>query len=942
MAGSPSNAGTLPDALINYIYDSYGQLVSGTYADGGYNASGSYSYLDAQLIYTPLATGVYYVNAAGWSSYTGTYTLSASLTSSDLPATTSTSGVVAVGGSVAGTYNSQYDHDWYAVSLNAGYTYQIQVQGSSTGTGLGTLVDPVLYGLYNSSGSYQTNTYADNNGNNLDALLIYTPSVTGTYYIDATAYSGQAGSYTVSVLPIANVDLPTTTSTTGQLLINSSITGTVDSAQDRDWFAVTLNAGQRYQFDLLGSPTSDGTLTDPYLYGIYNSAGTLLANTSNDDAGEGYNARVIFDPTTSGTYYVSAGAYGSGIGSYRLQLTNLGTTDIAADLSTQATVSVGGVVNGLIDTSGDRDWYAVTLEAGYQYTINLNPSSNSNTPLYDPYLYGIYDVSGLLKTATADDDSGPGYGAQVSFAPTSTGIYYISAGGANNYTGSYQLTVSTAQEVTSTVSSADIPANSSTLATTVVGASSYSQIESAGDQDWFSVSLTAGHTYGIALAGAPSGQGTLTDPYLRGIYSATGNLISATSDDDSGYGNDALVNFTPSTTGTYYIAAGGYASSTGSYKLSVVDNTATSTSVTPPVSTAAGTWTVMVYVAADNNLESFALSDINEMEAANLPSGVRVATLVDRATGYSTADGNWTDTRFGVLSHDDNMNAIGSSLTSWGERDMGSAATLTEFINAAKAAAPADHYALIIWNHGGGITGTSWDDASYGSNLTMAEMSQAISASNQTSFDIIGFDACLQGVLDQSYSLRQQSTYQILSQNLEPGDGWDYTNWLSVFNQNASPTALQVANAAVTTYASFYQAQGDNSITLSVIDSAEVADLASAWSSFATAVNATGSSAIANLEAARTSTLTYMDAYVDLYGLMTHFMQTNSNASLDTSAQAVINALTQAVVTTGGDNNAYGLTVFLPETSSSAYFNANSYPLSSLAGISDLYHSMWV
>ena len=57
---------------------------------------------------------------------------------------------------------------------------------------------------------------------------------------------------------------------------------------------------------------------------------------------------------------------------------------------------------------------------------------------------------------------------------------------------------------------------------------------------------------------------------------------------------------------------------------------------------------------------------------------------------------------------------------------MGDGVTLTDFINDAVAAHPADHYALIIWNHGGGLSGTAWDDSSGNDNLTLPEMLAAV------------------------------------------------------------------------------------------------------------------------------------------------------------------------------------------------------------------------
>ncbi len=944
LGGSDSGQGTLYDPLIGSLYDSSGNAVADTYADGSYDSSGNFSWLDAGLTFTPTTSGTYYISAGGYSSYTGTYTLAVSQAGTDIAASTATTGTVSVGGSVSGTIGSADDADWYAVSLTGGQGYAIRLQGSAYGNG--TLSDPLISGIFDSSGTLVENTYADDQ-DGLDSRLAFTPTASGTYYIAAEGYGSSTGTFRLSVGQETSTDLAAATSTAGSVLANSSATSTIDTASDRDWFAVTLNAGYAYQIDLLGSHAGDGTLSDPYLYGLYDASGTLISGTTDDDSGDGLNSRLVYDNSTTGTYYISAGAYGSGTGTYALAVTRLGTTDLAASTATSGTVSPGGSASGLVDEINDRDWFAVTLATGFEYVINLDPSSNSSTPLNDPYLYGIYDATGTQVSGTTDDDSGPGYGSEITFAPSASGTYYVSAGGYGSNVGEYTLSVSNPRAVSGgTTVQADIAATAATTASLSVGGSAASSIDTASDQDWFSVSLSAGRSYSFALAGAASGGGTLGNPYLRGIYNGSGTLVSGTTDDDSGYGNDALVNFTPTTGGTYYVSAGAFSTGTGSYTLTLTENVSAGTGSTggTPAGTgtaASGSWTVMVYVDGDNNLEEYALYDVNEMEAVGLPQNARVSVLVDRVPGYSNADGNWTGTRFGLVSQDSNLNAISSSLASWGERNMGSADTLTEFINASVQAAPAEHYALVIWDHGGGISGVSWDDSSFGANLSLREVSQAIAASNVQRFDMIGFDACLQGVLDQSYALRDQASYIVASEDLEPGDGWNYTSWLSIFSQQSSVSGEQLASRAVSTYAQSYAASGNNQVTLSAVETSDLGDLSSAWSSFAQSLVAAGPGAMQVFSSARDGSLAFQNRYVDLHSLMTQFMQSNSVASLDTAAQSVLTALGDAVVATGGLSGASGLTVYLPRTADSGYLNGTEFPIVGLNGVQSFYNAYW-
>ena len=82
------------------------------------------------------------------------------------------------------------------------------------------------------------------------------------------------------------------------------------------------------------------------------------------------------------------------------------------------------------------------------------------------------------------------------------------------------------------------------------------------------MTLEADQTYRFDLKGWPAG-GSVRDTYLRGIHDANGTLIAGTMADDGGARLDSGVTFTPTEGGTYYVAAGAYASYQGTYTLSV-------------------------------------------------------------------------------------------------------------------------------------------------------------------------------------------------------------------------------------------------------------------------------------------------------------------------------------------------------------------------------------
>ena len=139
-------------------------------------------------------------------------------------------------------------------------------------------------------------------------------------------------------------------------------------------------------------------------------------------------------------------------------------------------------------------------------------------------------------------------------------------------------------------SGADLPAGMSASGRAPIGSSVTGNIESATDRDWFRVRFNGRigeRVYWLELKGADTGDGTLPDPLIVGIYDRQGNYIpyshvlgqSLTWNNDSGYGRNAITDFTEPCAGDYFVAVAGNEGSTGSYTLSVTDITDTSTSI---------------------------------------------------------------------------------------------------------------------------------------------------------------------------------------------------------------------------------------------------------------------------------------------------------------------------------------------------------------------------
>jgi hypothetical protein len=236
-------------------------------------------------------------------------------------------------------------------------------------------------------------------------------------------------------------------------------------------------------------------------------------------------------------------------------------------------------------------------------------------------------------------------------------------------------------------------------------------------------------------------------------------------------------------------------------------------------------WTILIYLDGDNNLEQAAINDFNEMESVEIPLSLNIIVQFDRIPGYDTTNGDWTGTRTYKIIHDNNTLTIGSTLLQdLGELDMGDPLTLQKFMQWGLTAYPADHYALIIWDHGGGVDGIAWDNSNNNNHLTLEELSLTfekvfLSSTKSIIFDIIGLDACLMATIEVTNQIKDYAKYIIASEEVEPSDGWPYDRILSKLSINPSMDGQQLATIIVSEYGVDYDSRYTFYTTLSAVKS---------------------------------------------------------------------------------------------------------------------------
>ncbi len=215
-------------------------------------------------------------------------------------------------------------------------------------------------------------------------------------------------------------------------------------------------------------------------------------------------------------------------------------------------------------------------------------------------------------------------------------------------------------------------------------------------------------------------------------------------------------------------------------------------------------WTFMVFLNADNNLDSCGVDDQEEMAAVGSNDWLNIVTLIDRENGPAS------------LNYIEKGNV--KKIQDMGEVDMGDWNQLCRFVADTAAAFPARHYALVIWNHGSGWNkakapskGISYDDQS-GNNITTAQLGLALSTINGTlgkKLDLLCMDACLMQMFEVAWAVRENCDYIVASEETEPGDGYPYDLLLGRLNETSTPE--EFARIIVKAYAESYNKPDDDS-----------------------------------------------------------------------------------------------------------------------------------
>ena len=197
---------------------------------------------------------------------------------------------------------------------------------------------------------------------------------------------------------------------------------------------------------------------------------------------------------------------------------------------------------------------------------------------------------------------------------------------------------------------------------------------------------------------------------------------------------------------------------------------------------ASDTYTLMLYMCA-SDLESecgFATEDLNEIMYGYTAGNLNVIVQTGgTAEWQNTVVADDRCQRYRVT--EDGLELVDDSL---GMQNMADSATLTDFIQYCSSNYAADHYGLVLWDHGGGVVGGyGYDENFGGDSMSLTEMSRALGDAN-VHLDMLGFDACLMANFETCLMAAPYADYLIASEEPEPGCGWYYTDWIGKLSEN--------------------------------------------------------------------------------------------------------------------------------------------------------------
>ncbi len=371
-------------------------------------------------------------------------------------------------------------------------------------------------------------------------------------------------------------------------------------------------------------------------------------------------------------------------------------------------------------------------------------------------------------------------------------------------------------------------------------------------------------------------------------------------------------------------------------------------------------WTLMVYLAGDNNLDAAGMADMMEMKQVGSTADINVVVQFDRAGKNSSTNRYYL--RKGTTAAKDIVQSLG-------ETNTGDPKVLSDFVAWGVKNYPAEHYLLVLWNHGAG-----WDDSNLyagdylsGATPPIARKRTIIAKGTQKSktakpldfgvaragmhrarralfrttvanmittraiafddeakdfldniemkqvltdvkkrighkIDILGFDACLMSMVEVSYQVKGAVDFAVGSEEEEPNEGWPYDGILKALAAKPGMSPAELSRTIASKYLASYKSTAN--VTFAATDLSAIDSLTSAIDMLAKSLrqsinDASVRSAIMTARSQAQEYSSPYDDYVDLVDVCSLIAHYAAKPDISAACGAVKAAVAKAVIQQG-------------------------------------------
>lgn len=237
-------------------------------------------------------------------------------------------------------------------------------------------------------------------------------------------------------------------------------------------------------------------------------------------------------------------------------------------------------------------------------------------------------------------------------------------------------------------------------------------------------------------------------------------------------------------------------------------------------------WVFLVFLNGHNNLDRFGSMNIKQMEQIGSTKDIDIvvqwASLANKKTK-----------RLHIEKSTNQFEITSPVVEELPQVDMGDYKNLVEFVKWASEKYPAKKYFINVWNHGNGwrfmkkkdaigINDISYDDVS-GNYITTEQLAIAmkdISTLLGTKIELYGSDACLMAMAEIGAQMADSVKFFAGSQEVEPGEGWPYANFLERWSGNPNIDGGELGTILAEEFLKAYSGgvYGTREVTFSNID----------------------------------------------------------------------------------------------------------------------------